>query len=111
MNKLINTVPQSLAEVYRLYEQELTAKNIQAKNHQLALLPTALFRYLLPKYGLPFPEGKKLTLVELHAAWELMKQIPTHELKNALSYQDEVFSALRCTLSICRTYRMGSAFM
>jgi integrase len=55
---------------------------------------------------LPFPEGKKLTSVESKAAWKLMEKIPTHELKNALSYQDEVFTTLNCTLSIRRTYRM-----
>jgi len=106
MDRLINTVPQSWAEVYRLYEQDFKAKNLQAKNHELALLRTALFRYVLPKYNLPFPKGKKLTSVESKAAWKLMEQIPIPELKNALSYQDEVFSALKCTLSICRTYRM-----
>ncbi|MEG4280526.1 site-specific integrase [Microcoleus sp. MON1_C1] len=106
MSKLINTVPQSWAEVYSLYEQDFKAKNLKAKNQGLALLRTAFFRYTLPKYNLPFPKGKKLTLVELNAAWQLMKQIPTHELKNALSYQDQVFSALKCKLSIGRTYRM-----
>ena len=106
MNKLINSVPQNWAEIYRLYEQDYPSKNLTAKNHQLTLLRTALFRYLLPKYNLPFPEGKKLTSVESKAAWKLLEQIPTHELKNALSYQDEVFSVLKCTLSIRRTYRM-----
>jgi len=106
INRLINIVPQSWAEVYRLYEQGYRSKNLKAKNHQLALLRTALFRYVLPKYNLPFPEGKKLTSVESKAAWKLMEQIPIHELKKALSYQDEVFSALKCTLSIRRTYRM-----
>jgi hypothetical protein len=106
MDRLINTVPQNLAEVYRLYEQDYKSKNLDAKNHGLTLLRTALFRYVLPKYNLPFPKGKKLTSVESKAAWKLMEQIPIHELKNALSYQDEVFSALKCTLSIRRTYRM-----
>jgi hypothetical protein len=106
INKVINTIPQSLAEVYRLYEQDYKSKNLNAKIHQLALLRTALFRYLLPKYGLPLPEGKKLTSVESKAAWKLMEQIPTHELKNALIYQNEVFIATKCTLSTCRTYRM-----
>ena len=106
MDKLINTVPQSLAEAYRLYDQDFKAKNLKAKNQHLALLRTAFFRYTLPKYGLPFPKGKKLTSVELKAAWELMEKIPIHELKNALIYQDEVFSAMKCTLSTRRTYRM-----
>jgi len=86
MNKLINTVPQSWAEAYGLYEQDFKAKNPQAKNHGLTLLRTAFFRYTLPKYNLPFPKGKKFTSVELKAAWKLLEQIPTHELKNALSY-------------------------
>jgi len=106
MNRLINTIPKSFAEVYHLYEQDFKAKNVHAKNDNLPLLRTGLFRYVLPKYGLPFPEGKKLTSVESKAAWKLMEQIPTHELKNALSYQDEVFTTLKCTLSIRRTYRM-----
>jgi hypothetical protein len=106
MNKLINSVPQSWAEAYRLYEQDYKPKNLDAKNNDLSLLRTAFFRYTLPKYNLPFPEGKKSTSVELKAAWKLMEKIPIQELKNALSYQDEVFSALKCTLSIRRTYRM-----
>lgn len=106
IDRLINSVPQSWAEAYRLYEQDYKSKNFHAKNHQLTLLRTALFRYVLPKYGLPFPEGKKLTSVESKAAWKLLEKIPTHELKNALSYQKEVFRIQKCTLSICRTYRM-----
>ncbi|HLO51444.1 MAG TPA: site-specific integrase [Kamptonema sp.] len=106
MDILINSIPQSWAEVFRLYEQDYKSKNLNNQKSHIALLKTSVVRYVLPKYGLPFPEGKKLTSVESKAAWQLMAQIPTHELKNALIYQNEVFIAMNCTLSICRTYRM-----
>ncbi|MEG5175678.1 site-specific integrase [Microcoleus sp. B3-D7] len=106
MDRLINTVPQTWAEAYSLYEQDYQSTNLVAKNHQLTLLRTAVFRYVLPKYNVPLPKGNKLTSIESKTAWKLMEKIPTHELKNALSYQDEVFTFLKCTLSIRRTYRM-----
>ncbi|MBC1235731.1 site-specific integrase [Nostoc sp. 2RC] len=101
---IIDSNPQTLFDVYQSHCEVLKSQDNNSQHDVTAGIRTALIRYTLPKWGFPLPRRKKLTSEEIKAGLEFMKGVPISELKNALSYQQEVFDSLGNVAS-SRNYR------
>ncbi|MBW4607426.1 MAG: site-specific integrase [Hassallia sp. WJT32-NPBG1] len=97
--------PENLFDAYQLYCDYLKITSPNSKYEVTAVIRTVLIRYTLPKWGFELPTRQKLTQAQVNAGLEFMKKIPLSELKNAMSYQQEVFDSLGGVAS-SRNYRM-----
>ncbi|RCJ40571.1 hypothetical protein A6770_37940 [Nostoc minutum NIES-26] len=101
---IIHFNPKTVFDVYQSHCEVLKSQDNNSQHDVTAGIRTALIRYTLPKWGFPLPSRSKLTSEEINAGLEFMKEVPISELKNALSYQQEVFNSLGNVAS-SRNYR------
>jgi hypothetical protein len=70
-----------------------------------AQVRTALWRYTLPGWGLPSPQGQRLTPAEYERGLQLLKQLPLERLQEAPAVQERLFEQLAVAGNSRRTYR------
>ncbi|MEP0879228.1 hypothetical protein NDA00_25870 [Funiculus sociatus GB2-M2] len=70
-----------------------------------AQVRTALWRYTLPAWGLPLPQGQRLTQEEYEQGLDFLKQLPLERLKDAFEAQEGLFEQLDVAGNSRRNYR------
>jgi hypothetical protein len=74
-------------------------------NAIMAQVRTALWRYTLPGWGLPHPQGQRLAAEEYERGLQLLKQLPFERLHEAPAVQEQLFEQLGVAKNSQRNYR------
>jgi hypothetical protein len=98
--------PQSLFDVWNLYQLEIREKEAKQKaSVTLSLVKSALVRYTLPGWGLEPSDHKRLTAWESYSGFTFMKGIKLPQISQALEIQQQVFDQQLVPLDVQRNYR------
>ncbi len=98
--------PRSLLDALLAYEAHVqsTMPPKQA-TAAWAQVRTALWRYTLPGWGLPSPQGQRLSPAEYEQGLQLLQQLPFERLQEAPLVQEQLFEQLAVAGNSRRTYR------
>ncbi|MBM0745626.1 hypothetical protein JOY44_29850 (plasmid) [Phormidium sp. CLA17] len=98
--------PRSLLDALLAYESHVqsTMPPKQA-TAAWAQVRTALWRYTLPGWGLPSPQGQRLSPAEYEQGLQLLQQLPFKRLQEAPGVQERLFEQLAVAGNSRRTYR------
>lgn len=98
--------PNSLLDALLAYEAQVRTTLPQKKaNATLAQVRTALWRYTLPAWECPLPQGQRLTQEEYERGLHLLQQLPLERLNDALEVQERLFEQLSVAGNSRRNYR------
>ncbi|PZV10015.1 MAG: hypothetical protein DCF22_17610 [Leptolyngbya sp.] len=98
--------PRSLLDALLAYEAHVqSTMPLRQATAAWAQVRTALWRYTLPGWGLPSPQGQRLSPAEYEEGLQLLQQLPFERLQEAPGVQERLFEQLAVAGNSRRTYR------
>ena len=98
--------PRSLLDALLAYEAHVqSTMPLRQATAAWAQVRTALWRYTLPGWGLPSPQGQRLSPAEYEQGLQLLQQLPFERLQEAPGVQERLFEQLAVAGNSRRTYR------